>query len=588
MAAAAGTAPGSSTRIDREAASRAVDSLVRWLAAQAKQRKAQLLEHDEPVRLLISLKRIPPQGRTNPYLIPLPHPVHPLSGPDAAAVCLIADDRPSTPASPSAAEERIRTEGIPVSEVITLSGLRADYKPYEARRKLCGSYDVFLADRRVLPLLPRLLGKQFFKKKKQPLPVDLSRKGWPEQLRRCLTSAALYLRTGTCCQMDVGRASQGREKIVDNVIAAMEGAMAYIPKKWSNIRSIHLKSDESVALPIYRALPEIGFKIDTGFQKKAVEDTAEEELNGEVIQGQKKGEKEQEKEDLRSEKERRKKGRIHEVRYMDTNLDDVGLMSGLVSDDKNSSDEGEELLQDKAVKDSRKRKKDAKMPKKTGSKDNRSDDNVKETKTSKKKVQPVDTNVDDGDFISGAVNDNEDGSEEGGEFYEEKKNDANKRKKDAKEPKASSQGSYNRADSRAKKSKSNDKKLDDKGTNSKTNQRSKMRHARQRSLSWPAQQWSLSWAATAAPAAASATVVTCPPPTAVTYDAGNLLLRLRSHATHAHAPTCPAARDVPSQHIGAMVKGPGGRLHIEKRRDEGPAEEYASGSTTAGGGDPPG
>jgi len=47
-----------------------------------------------------------------------------------------------------------------------VSKLRQKYKPYEAKRQLCFSYDFFLADERVLPLLPPLLGKVFFDKKK--------------------------------------------------------------------------------------------------------------------------------------------------------------------------------------------------------------------------------------------------------------------------------------------------------------------------------------------------------------------------------------------------------------------------------------
>lgn len=351
-----------SAHISRETVGRAVDSLLKWLRAQTAVRKPQLLEHDEPLRLVLSLRKIPGKGRTNPYLISLPHPLHPLSGPGAAEVCLIADDRPSAPATPAAAEERIREEGIPVSEVITLSGLRADYKAYEARRKLCGSYDIFVADRRILPLLPRLIGNQFFKKKKQPLPVDLSRKGWPEQLRRCLASATLYIRTGTCCQLDVGRASQGREEIIDNVIAAVEGALPYVPRKWDNIRSIHLKFDESVALPIYRALPEMGFKIET-YQKPLIKVAGEEDsAQKDGTKRKKKSKRESETKEGGSEQGRRRKGSIHQVRYMDTSLSGAELVSDQLNDDGDVTGEVDEES-DGEKKVSKKRKKGARAGK---------------------------------------------------------------------------------------------------------------------------------------------------------------------------------------------------------------------------------
>ena len=53
-----------------------------------------------------------------------------------------------------------------LAQVIGLSKLRTNYREYDAKRKLCDSYDLFLADLRILPYLPRLLGKKFFEKKK--------------------------------------------------------------------------------------------------------------------------------------------------------------------------------------------------------------------------------------------------------------------------------------------------------------------------------------------------------------------------------------------------------------------------------------
>ena len=41
----------------------------------------------------------------------------------------------------------------------------------------------------------------------------------------------------------------------DNIIAVVEGAMEHIAKKWSNVQTLHLKSVNSVALPVYQTLP---------------------------------------------------------------------------------------------------------------------------------------------------------------------------------------------------------------------------------------------------------------------------------------------------------------------------------------------
>lgn len=45
-----------------------------------------------------------------------------------------------------------------VSKVIGLSKLRTKYEAPEAKRNLCSAYDVFLADDRILPSLPKAIG----------------------------------------------------------------------------------------------------------------------------------------------------------------------------------------------------------------------------------------------------------------------------------------------------------------------------------------------------------------------------------------------------------------------------------------------
>ncbi len=82
-------------------------------------------------------------------------------------------------------------------KVIGISKLRSKYKPFEAKRQLCASYDLFLADERVIELLPPLLGKTFFGKKKHPIPIDL-KKDPQVEYQRILSSAYVYFNKGTC------------------------------------------------------------------------------------------------------------------------------------------------------------------------------------------------------------------------------------------------------------------------------------------------------------------------------------------------------------------------------------------------------
>ena len=175
---------------------------------------------------------------------------------DVAEVCLIVKDHQGE-GHKDAKRKVAEMEKCGVAKVLGISKLRNNYKPHEAKRKLCDSYDLFLADARVLPLLPKLLGKTFFKKKRQPVPVDLTKKDWPSQVRKA--AAATYARrgAGTCVSVKVGRAAHSQKEIVANAMAAIDGVVErVVARKWANVQAVFLKTTESVALPVYNALPD--------------------------------------------------------------------------------------------------------------------------------------------------------------------------------------------------------------------------------------------------------------------------------------------------------------------------------------------
>ncbi|GLJ12904.1 hypothetical protein SUGI_0200080 [Cryptomeria japonica] len=158
----------------------------------------------------------------------------------------------------------------------------------------------------------RHLGKTFFKKKKHPIPVDLSHKQWRRQIELACSCALVYIRGGTCCAVKVGKVSQERDEIVENVSAVIDGLAEVIPKKWKNVRSLHLKMLESVALPIYQVVPERPFKIEGVGSRAGLQVMVEETEKKVHARDSEEGEKKV-----------FKKGRIHNVRYMDHMLGDV-------------------------------------------------------------------------------------------------------------------------------------------------------------------------------------------------------------------------------------------------------------------------
>nr|GLL47213.1 ribosomal L1 domain-containing protein 1-like [Ipomoea trifida] len=306
---------GAGLKVSRDIVERAVTALLKWKDAQSKDQAPQLLPDDEFVYLNITLKKIPPKARVNPFRIALPHALHDQA---SSECCLIIDDRSNSNLTSKDAKKVIKSQDISVSKVLKLSKLKTDYKAFEAKRKLCDSYDVFLVDKRIVHFLPKLLGKHFFKKRKLPLPVDLTKKNWKDQIERACGSGLFFLRTGTCSVMKVGKRAMESGEIVENVVEAINGVVEYVPKKWGGVRSLHLRLCGSVALPLYQGLPDMKLKIMGA--KDVERGTESKELSDDFPEAKDSG---------KTEKVGRKKrkGRLHEVRYMDVEMGGIELSS---------------------------------------------------------------------------------------------------------------------------------------------------------------------------------------------------------------------------------------------------------------------
>mmetsp|Transcript_39711 Transcript_39711/g.98274 ORF Transcript_39711/g.98274 Transcript_39711/m.98274 type:complete len:334 (+) Transcript_39711:266-1267(+) len=275
-AAAAGASSSSSGKVNPAQVAKAVAALTKHMEKVRSEGKTQLFDAEgdgDTFNLMISMRKTPQKASNKLVAIKIPHPLLNL---DTAEVCLIVKDREGE-GHKAAKKQVAEMEKCGIAKVLGISKLRNNYKPHEAKRQLCDSYDLFCADARVIPILPKLLGKSFFKKKRQPIPVDLTKKDWPAQIRKAASATYMHMGAGTCLSVKVGRTAQTQKEVVANALAAIEGAVAVIPRNWANVQSIYLKTNESVALPVYTAVPEPGVA--------EPEEVKEPKADGEVEEG---------------------------------------------------------------------------------------------------------------------------------------------------------------------------------------------------------------------------------------------------------------------------------------------------------------
>ena len=149
-----------------------------------------------------------------------------------------------------------------IAKVIGVSKLKKNFKQYKDKRQLLSDYDLFLADLRVYKMLPELLGKEFYQKKRYPCPLKLHGFSEPQELQKQLNKAAkaTYFTQGNGpnYSLRVGRTSQTPEQIAENVEQALPFALAYVAAhddiKFSSVQAVSLKVGESPELPVFNQL----------------------------------------------------------------------------------------------------------------------------------------------------------------------------------------------------------------------------------------------------------------------------------------------------------------------------------------------
>lgn len=251
------------TRVDKDLLKKAVDALLKHHQATVKKKndgKEQLLGAETSVQVQFTLEVAPKDPTRKPRRIEIPHSIFKVAKEqdndelEKPEVCLIVKDG-SKPGVKEMIEQFPEHMGF-VKKVLGLESLRKKHAQYSQRRELLKKYSVFMADDRILPMLTACLGKDFFKAKKHPIPVDITRKtSLPLVIHKALSSTFLHLSEGDCVTVRAGYTHMSPEQLVSNITAVMENGVPMIPRKWANIRAIAIKTPTSTSLPFYNKTP---------------------------------------------------------------------------------------------------------------------------------------------------------------------------------------------------------------------------------------------------------------------------------------------------------------------------------------------
>ncbi|XP_076997891.1 ribosomal L1 domain-containing protein 1 isoform X2 [Tamandua tetradactyla] len=280
-----------------------IKKAVRALLENSKSRKNAndlLLNEKESVFLMVVLWKIP--SKELRVRLSLPYSIRS----DLAEVCLFTKDEPNL--TPEKTEHFYRSllnkhKIETISQIIPLRTLKKEYKPYEAKLRLLGSFDFFLTDARIRRLLPSIIGKHFYLRKKVPVSVNLLAKDLSKEINESIGGTVLNIsKTGSCSTIRVGHTGMKLQQILKNVVAVAKGLSEKLPEKWKSVKLLYLKTEKSAALPIFSSF------------KSSWDDAKGICLPGQKKKEAKKKEKLKKKEKERLKLKREKKRRKREIR----------------------------------------------------------------------------------------------------------------------------------------------------------------------------------------------------------------------------------------------------------------------------------
>ncbi|KAJ5647518.1 hypothetical protein N7490_003890 [Penicillium lividum] len=288
---------GSPYQLDKPQVSKASSALLRHIKSKQEEKEKSATKktligdndsdddetplNNEAVWLILTTKKhVVDKNRLKPGKISVPHS---LNSSPSLSICLITADPQrgvkdiiADPAFPKELSSR-------VDKVIGFSKLKARYQSFESRRQLLSEHDVFLADDRIITRLVTTLGKIFYKSSKRPIPIRIAEiekvdgkrvKKDPKQkpakedksaafaaplivakeIERTLSCASVQLAPSTTAAIRVGSSKFTAEQLSENIAAVVQGMTEkFVAKGWKNMKAIHIKGANTMAVPIWLA-----------------------------------------------------------------------------------------------------------------------------------------------------------------------------------------------------------------------------------------------------------------------------------------------------------------------------------------------
>jgi len=211
------------------------------------------------------LHKIPNLVNDKQIFCKLPHPIHGELEPE---VCLIVKD-----ADPKKKKDRDFDKSVRkyqqlvnkhnlssvIKHILPIRQLKLEFRNFETKRKLCTSFDMFLADKCLHDILYNgsKLGVEFRKRKKMPIEVELEneKKDLESTVKDIVLNSTAINFNGKGALIDIKAFSSTHSvtQILENLSAIKKTLAAHLPGGEANIKAMYVKATNTVAVPIFVA-----------------------------------------------------------------------------------------------------------------------------------------------------------------------------------------------------------------------------------------------------------------------------------------------------------------------------------------------
>jgi ribosome biogenesis protein UTP30 len=237
------------TKLDTALTAKAIHSLFRYEEKKGSDKWKQVLVA-KPILAQVQLKNKLKKSVIRPVRVKLPNSLASVDDEDHS-VCLFCTNEDKKSIDDYLKVNKV--EGL--TKVLSINDVRNQYRKHKEGKKLLGEHTHFICDTSVLAKLYSLLGKTFADRLNCPVPVSYKS---PEKIEDAMTkvisSSYMHLK-GQTITIRIGLTTMSEADVTANTLEGLEFAVAKFNNTWNDVHSIHVKTMDSPAMPIYSKTP---------------------------------------------------------------------------------------------------------------------------------------------------------------------------------------------------------------------------------------------------------------------------------------------------------------------------------------------